>query len=97
MNCFGKFNPSVIKYTLQYIGRKIVKCAMCKYKRFCRHRRRAEKRLSTIKTREPKLVCSMEQNVFVLLNDKSRMERDFHVRFGEKFEMQFLLLTQLMV
>ena len=36
---------------------------------------------------------SFEQNVFVLLNDKSRMKRDFHVRFREKFEVKVLLLN----
>lgn len=38
-------------------------------------------------------VCSLEQNVFVLLNDKSRMKGDFHVRFREKFEVKVLLLN----
>ena len=38
---------------------------------------------------------SLEQNVFVLLNDKSRMKGDFQVRFREKFEVKFLLLTRL--
>lgn len=32
-------------------------------------------------------VCSLEQNVFVLLNDKSRMKGELHVRFREKFEV----------
>lgn len=35
---------------------------------------------------------SLEQNVFVLLNDKSRMKGDLHVRFREKFEVKVLLL-----
>ena len=42
-----------------------------------------------------KIVCTLEQNVFVLLNDKSRMKGDFHVRFCEKFEVKVLLLTRL--
>ena len=46
------------------------------------------------KTRD-KNVCSLEQTVFVLLNDKSRMKGDFHVRFREKFEVKVLLLTRL--
>ena len=29
------------------------------------------------------------------MNDKSRMKGDFHVRFREKFEVKFLLLTRL--
>ena len=42
-----------------------------------------------------KAFCSLEKSVFVLLNDKSRMKGDFHVRFCEKFEVQVLLLTRL--
>ena len=37
-------------------------------------------------------VCSLEQDVLVLLNDKSRMKGDLHVRFREKFEVKVLLL-----
>lgn len=40
-------------------------------------------------------VCSLGQNVFVLLNDKSRMKGDLHARFREKFEVKVLLLTRL--
>lgn len=95
MNYFGKFNPSAIRGTLQCIERKLVKWAMCKYKNFRGRRRRAEKWLCTIRKREPKLFCSLECLVFVLLNDRSRMKGDFHVRFCEKFEVGFLLLTRL--
>ena len=42
-----------------------------------------------------KAICSLEQTVFVLLNDKSRMKGDLHVRFCEKFEVKVLLLTRL--
>jgi len=42
-----------------------------------------------------KFICSLEQNVFVLLNDKSRMKGDLHVRFREKFKVKILLLTRL--
>lgn len=37
-----------------------------------------------------KTFCSLEQSLFVLLNDKSRMKGDFHVRFREKFEVEVL-------
>ena len=40
-------------------------------------------------------VCSLEQDVLVLLNDKRRMKGDLHVRFREKFEVKVLLLTRL--
>ena len=55
INYFGKFNPSAMRYTLQCIERRIVKWAMCKYKRFRGHRRRAEKWLECVRKREPKL------------------------------------------
>ena len=42
-----------------------------------------------------KVICSLEQTVYVLLNDKSRMKGDFQVRFREKFEVKVLLLTRL--
>ena len=42
-----------------------------------------------------KTICSLEYDIFVLLNDKSRMKGDFHVRFREKFEVKVLLLTRL--
>jgi len=35
-----------------------------------------------------KTICSLEYDIFVLLNDKSRMKGDFHVRFREKFEVK---------
>ena len=45
------------------------------------------------KTARAKTVCTLEQFIFVLLNDKSRMKGDFHVRFREKFEVKVLLLN----
>ncbi len=47
------------------------------------------------KTARAKTVRTLEQTIFILLNDKSRMKGDFHVRFREKFEVKFLLLTRL--
>ena len=55
INYFGKFNPSAMRCTLQCIERRIAKWAMCKYKRFRGHRRRAEKWLECVRKREPKL------------------------------------------
>ena len=95
MNYFGKFNPSAMKYTLQCIERRLVKWAMCKYKSFRGRRQRVEKWLSSIRKTRAETVCSLGQNVFVLLNDKSRMKGDLHVRFREKFEVKVLLLTRL--
>lgn len=55
INYFGKFNPSAMKLTLQCIERRIIKWAMCKYKRFRGRRQRAEKWLSDSRRREPSL------------------------------------------
>jgi len=41
INYFGKYNPSAMKYTLQCTERRLVKWAMCKYKKFRGHRQRA--------------------------------------------------------
>lgn len=60
MNYFSKYNPSAMKYTLQVIERRIVKWAMCKYKHFRGRRTRAEKWLSQIKQREPRLFAHWE-------------------------------------
>lgn len=42
LNYFTKFNPSGVKYTIDCLNRRLVKWAMCKYKRFRGHRSRAE-------------------------------------------------------
>lgn len=53
MNYFGAFNRSAMKGTLNVIQMRLIKWAMCKYKRFKGHRRRAERWLNGIKEREP--------------------------------------------
>ncbi len=55
MNYFGKYNPSVMKYTLEVIERRIIKWAMSKYKHFRGRRERAERWFSQVKQREPSL------------------------------------------
>ena len=55
MNYFGAFNRSAMKGTLDVIQRRLVKWAMCKYKRFRGHRTRAEEWLREIKRREPNM------------------------------------------
>lgn len=55
MNYFGAFNRSAMKGTLDVIQRRLVKWAMCKYKRFRGHRTRAEEWLRGVKRREPKM------------------------------------------
>lgn len=55
INYFGRFNPSAMRRTLQCIEQRLIKWAMCKFKRFRGRRRRAEKWLCTVRQREPKL------------------------------------------
>ena len=42
MNYFGAYNRSAMKSTLIVIQRRLIKWAMCKFKRFRGHRKRAE-------------------------------------------------------
>ena len=42
MNYFGRYNRSAMRKTLAVVQRRLIKWAMCKYKHFRGHRRRAE-------------------------------------------------------
>jgi len=53
MNYFGKFNRSAMKRTLDCVQRRLIKWAMCKFKRFRKHRRRAEEWLLQVRKRNP--------------------------------------------
>ena len=53
MNYFGKFNRSAMKRTLDCVQRRLIKWAMCKFKRFRKHRRRAEEWLLQVRKRKP--------------------------------------------
>jgi RNA-directed DNA polymerase len=55
MNYFGKFNRSAMKRALDCVQRRLIKWAMCKYKRFHGHRRRAEEWLKQVREREPNM------------------------------------------
>ena len=55
MNYFGKYNPSSMKRALDCIQRRLIRWVMCKYKRFQRHRSRAEAWLKELKAREPNM------------------------------------------
>lgn len=54
-NYFGKYNASALKYTIKCIENRILRWAMNKYKYFRGRRQRAEKWLSELRNREPKL------------------------------------------
>lgn len=55
LNYFTKYNPSAVKYTMDCLNRRLVKWAMCKYKRFRGHRKRAEQWLKELAKREPNM------------------------------------------
>ncbi len=55
VNYFNKYNPSAIRYSLQCLECRIIKWAMCKFKRFRGHRQRAKVWLNEVKKREPNL------------------------------------------
>jgi len=55
LNYFGKYNRSAVKYTMDCVNQRLVKWAMCKYKRFKNHRRRANEWLREIAKREPNM------------------------------------------
>jgi hypothetical protein len=53
INYFGKYNPQAIKYSLDCVERRLIKWAMCKFKRFQGRKRRAEIWLIEVRKREP--------------------------------------------
>jgi group II intron reverse transcriptase/maturase len=55
LNYFMKYQPSAVKYSTDCLNRRLVKWAMCKYKRFHGRPRRAEKWLRSVAQREPNL------------------------------------------
>ena len=55
MNYFGKYNTSSMKRALDCIQRRLIRWVMCKYKRFQKHRSRAEAWLKELKAREPNM------------------------------------------
>lgn len=55
LNYFKKYCPSAMKYTMDFLNRRLVLWAMHKYKRFRRHRRCAEEWIKEIAKREPKM------------------------------------------
>ncbi|WP_279279296.1 group II intron maturase-specific domain-containing protein [Sporotomaculum syntrophicum] len=65
-NYFCKYNPQAIKYSLDCVDRRLVKWAMCKFKRFRGHRKRAEVWLSEVKKREPNLFAHWQYDSFPL-------------------------------
>jgi hypothetical protein len=55
LNYFTKYCPSAVKYNMDCLNRRLLRWAMCKYKRFKGHRNRAEEWLKTVAKREPNM------------------------------------------
>ena len=55
LNYFTAYCKSAVKYTMQCLNGRLVKWAMCKYKRFRGHRRRTEEWLQKLAKREPRM------------------------------------------
>lgn len=64
LNYFGKYNRSAVKYTMDCINRRLVKWAMCKYKRFRNHRRKANEWLKELAKREPNMFSHWTLGMF---------------------------------
>lgn len=58
MNYYGKFNRSAMKRAIDYIQRRLIKRAMCKYNNFRGRRRRAEEWLGQVRKREPNMFAN---------------------------------------
>ena len=55
LNYFGRFNFSAVKYTMDWVHRRLIKWARCKYKRFKNNQRRAIEWLRKLAQREPNM------------------------------------------
>jgi len=55
LNYFGRFNFSAVKYTMDWVNRRLIKWAMCKYKRFKQRQHRTGEWLRKLAKREPNM------------------------------------------
>ncbi len=55
MNYFGKFNRSAMKRAIDCVQMRVIRWAMCKYRKFRGNRRRAEEWLGQVRKREPNM------------------------------------------
>ena len=63
MNYYGRFYKSALYPTLRHMNRALVHWVRRKYKRFNRHRRRAEYWLGRVAQREPKLFAHWQMGI----------------------------------
>lgn len=64
LNYFMKFNSSAVKYSIDCVNRRLVKWAMCKFKRFRGHYKRAEDWLNKLAKREPRMFAHWALGMF---------------------------------
>lgn len=53
LNYFRRFHFSAVRYTMDWVNRRLIKWAMCKYKRFKNHQRRAIEWLENLPKESP--------------------------------------------
>jgi RNA-directed DNA polymerase len=70
---YGRFYRSHLSAVLRYLNRALVHWVRRKYKRFNRHRRRAEYWLGRLARREPSLFAHWEMGILPSMDDGSRM------------------------
>ncbi len=95
LNYFMKYCPSAVKYNMDCLNRCLVKWVMCKYKRFRGHRNRAEEWISAVAKKRVQRVFTLGSRLVALIwfNDKSRMNREVHVRLRENLTVKLRWAT----
>ena len=95
-NYYGAFYPSTIKDVLAHLNDILVKWAVRKYRRFRGSSLKARRWLRQISERDPKYLVSLATGCKTKrLNNRSRMNREVHVRFLEGVVGRFHSATHL--
>jgi hypothetical protein len=84
MAYYGKYGRGVINHVLFHFDKKLSGWAERKYKKL-KTTAQAIRRVNAFQMQKSQVVCPL---VNVRLNDKSRMKREFHVRFRESCALQ---------
>jgi len=81
INYYGRFCPSALCPTLQRIDLTLARWASGKFKSLRGHKRRSRHWLARISTPSASAVCSLGSALWTRPNNRSRMMREYHVRF----------------